>query len=136
MDLKVYYQKLRQIEADLTNPHVVLVSLATPDGGREGVVTEAPRDIAAKMIVEGSARAATETEAQEYRAKCQEACRAAEQASIPGRGLAVGLCSGQVLTRFGVSYNTVRPRIDNQYRTRFGCSWLAGEPAQASCANF
>jgi hypothetical protein len=85
MDLKVYYQKLREIEAGLTDPHLVLVSLATPDGGRAGVATEAPRDIAAKMIVDGSARAATETEAQEYREKCQEACRAAEQASLARR---------------------------------------------------
>ena len=85
MDLKAYYQKLRQIEAGLTNSCVVLVSLATPDGGRAGVATEAPRDVAAKMMVEGSARAATEAEAQEYREKCQEACRAAEQASLARR---------------------------------------------------
>jgi hypothetical protein len=85
MDLKVYYQKLRQIEASLTNPYMVLVSLATPDGGRAGVPTEAPRDIAAKMIVDGSARLATEAETQEYREKCQEASRAAEQASLASR---------------------------------------------------
>ena len=58
MDLKVYYQKLRQDrKRSLTEPHAVVVSLATPDGGRAGVATEAPRDVAAKMIVEGSARA-------------------------------------------------------------------------------
>ncbi len=85
MDLKVYYQQLRQIEASFTNPCVVLVSLATPDGGRAGVATEAPRDIAAKMIVDGSARLATEIEAQDYREKCEEACRAAAQASLASR---------------------------------------------------
>lgn len=85
MDLKAYYQKLRQVEAGLTNPSVVLVSLATPDGGRAGVATEAPRDVAAKMIVDGSARPANESEAQEFRGKCEEACRAAEQASLARR---------------------------------------------------
>ena len=48
MNLKAYYQKLRQTEASLTNPDVVLISLATPNGGRAGVPTEVPRDIAAK----------------------------------------------------------------------------------------
>ena len=85
MNLKAYYQKLRQTEASLTNPDVVLVSLATPNGGRAGVSTEVPRDIAAKMMVDGSARLATEAEAQQYREKCAEACRAAEQASLASR---------------------------------------------------
>lgn len=85
MDLKVYYQKLRQIEASLTHPCVVLVSLATPDGGRAGVATEAPREIAAKMIADGSARLATEAETQEHLEKCQEASRAAEQAALASR---------------------------------------------------
>ena len=85
MDLKVYYQKLRQIEASLTNACEVLVSLATPDGGRAGVATEAPRDIAAKMIAYGSARLASEAEAQEFREKCQDDCRAAEQAALAKR---------------------------------------------------
>jgi XTP/dITP diphosphohydrolase len=60
MDLKVYYQKLRQVEAELTQPHVVVVSCETPDGGRAGVLSEVPRTIAAKMIVEAKARAAFE----------------------------------------------------------------------------
>jgi hypothetical protein len=85
MDLKVYYQKLRQIEASITESCVVLVSLATPDGGRAGVATEAPRDIAAKMIADGSARLATEAEAQEHLEKCQEASLAAEKASLARR---------------------------------------------------
>jgi hypothetical protein len=85
MDLKVYYQRLRQTEASLTEPSVVLVSLATPDGGRAGVVTEAPREIAAKMIVDGVARLGTAAEAADYREKCQQAAQAAEKSAMANR---------------------------------------------------
>jgi hypothetical protein len=53
----------------------VLVSLATPEGGKEGVRTEAPRSVAARMIAEGRARVATVTEAAEFR----DGLRAARQ---------------------------------------------------------
>ena len=85
MDLKAYYQKLRQTEDSLAEPHVVVVSLATPDGGRAGVLTEAPRAIAARMIVERSARQATEEEARVFREKSVETRRKAEQAAVASR---------------------------------------------------
>jgi hypothetical protein len=85
MDLKVYYQKMRQIEAALGEVHVVVVSQETPDGGRAGVRTEVPRLVAAKLIVEGRARLATAEEASEYREQTAEAKRAAEQAATAGR---------------------------------------------------
>ena len=47
MDLRAYYRKLREVEASISEEHVVLVSLATPEGGKPGVRTEAPRAIAA-----------------------------------------------------------------------------------------
>ena len=62
MDLRGYYSKVRECEAALPSPQVVVVSLATPDGGKPGVLTEVPTPIAARMIVEGSARQATEAE--------------------------------------------------------------------------
>ena len=37
MDLRVYYQKIRKIEAELPEPFVVVVSRETPDGGKAGV---------------------------------------------------------------------------------------------------
>jgi hypothetical protein len=43
-----------------------MVSLATSEGGREGVRTEAPRSIAARLIAEMRARVATEEEANEF----------------------------------------------------------------------
>ena len=55
MDLRVYFQKLRQIEADIEEPSVAIVSRETPDGGKAGVITDVPRRVAAKLIAEEKA---------------------------------------------------------------------------------
>ncbi len=52
MDLRTWYKKVRDAEADLTGEHFVMVSLATSEGGKAGVRTEAPRLIAARLIAE------------------------------------------------------------------------------------
>jgi hypothetical protein len=75
MDLRSYYKKVKDTEAALRGSEIVLVSLETPEGGKEGVRTEAPRGVAAKLIAEGRARVATEAEAREFR----EGLRAARQ---------------------------------------------------------
>ncbi len=67
MDLRSYYKKVREAEGTLTGNDSVLVSLATSEGGKEGVRTEAPRAVAARLIAEGRARVATEAEAAEFR---------------------------------------------------------------------
>jgi len=67
MDLRSYYKKVREAEATLQGNESVLVSLATSEGGKEGVRTEAPRAVAARLIAEGRARVATEAEAAEFR---------------------------------------------------------------------
>lgn len=85
MDLKVYYQKLRQVEAAIPDPDVVVASLETSDGGRTGVLSEVARGVAAQMIVEGKARLATEEESVAFRARIAEARRAAEQLATAGR---------------------------------------------------
>lgn len=85
MDLKVFYQKLRQVEAGLAEAHVVVVSQETPDGGRPEVRTEVPRSLAARLVVEGRARLATAEESAEFRAQAAEAKRAAEQAATASR---------------------------------------------------
>ena len=59
MDLKLYYQKVRNTEAEIAEAFPVLVSKETQDGGKDGRCAEVTRAIAAKMIVEGSARLAT-----------------------------------------------------------------------------
>ncbi len=79
MDLKVFYQKLRKLEQEITEPHVVVVSHETPDGGREGRKVEVARGVAARLILEGRARLATAEETAEYRTAMEAALRAAEQ---------------------------------------------------------
>lgn len=68
MDLRVYYRKIREVESTLTEPYVVVVSLATQDGGKPNVLTEASRLVAAKQIAEGRARIASTEEAAEFHA--------------------------------------------------------------------
>jgi hypothetical protein len=85
MDLQAYYKKIRRLESSLKDPSAVLVSLDTPDGGREGVRTEVPRFIAARMVVEGSARLATEEEARDFQEQKVEAKRLAEQLAAASR---------------------------------------------------
>jgi hypothetical protein len=85
MDLRIYYQKLRQIEAGLAEGDAVMVSLETPDGGKAGVKTEVPRPTAATLIVENRARLASEEEVAAYRTEAVEAKRLADQAAAANR---------------------------------------------------
>lgn len=79
MDLRAYYRKVREVEATIPSEHVVLVSLATPEGGKPGIRTEAPRAIAARLIAEGRARLASEEEQAEFRTANREAKEKYEQ---------------------------------------------------------
>jgi hypothetical protein len=85
MDLKAYYEKLRRIEAEMTDRDVVVVSLETPDGGKPGVKIEVPREIAARLIVESRARLASDDETADFRAETVEAKRQADQAAAASR---------------------------------------------------
>jgi hypothetical protein len=67
MDLRAYYQKIRSIEADLTEPFVVVVSRRTEEGGKAGVKSEVPKTLAAKLIAEEKVTAASAEEATEFR---------------------------------------------------------------------
>ncbi|MGP8245969.1 MAG: hypothetical protein ACLQVN_15790 [Bryobacteraceae bacterium] len=80
MDLRIYYQKIRDAQGKLSDPYPVIVSRETPDGGKEGMLTEVPAGIAAKMVVDGAARLATAEETQTYRQAQAEAKRLADQA--------------------------------------------------------
>lgn len=66
MDLRGYYQKLREMESGITEQDVYVVSLATPDGGVAGVMTQAPRRVACQLAVEGKARLATKAEVEAF----------------------------------------------------------------------
>jgi hypothetical protein len=89
VDLRGYYQNIRALEAKIEEAFPIVVSVATVDGGREGVLTEVARGLAAKMIVEGVARLATTEESQTLRKQQAEAKRAAELAAASKVRLAV-----------------------------------------------
>jgi hypothetical protein len=67
MDIRHYYEKLREVENGLPEGNVLIVSLDTPDGGRAGVTSELDRKLAAKLIVEHRARPASEDEVAAFR---------------------------------------------------------------------
>ena len=85
MDLKVYYQKVRELESDLKRAFAVVVSLETADGGTAGVMTEVAVRLAAKMIVEGRARPASEDEEKDFLERKLEAKRVADQVEATKR---------------------------------------------------
>jgi hypothetical protein len=85
LDIRTYFQKVEETEQMIGAPHVVIVSQATPDGGKAGVASEVGRTVAAELIAQGRARLATEAEAREYRASQERARAAAEQERLANR---------------------------------------------------
>jgi len=82
MDLRAYYQKIREAEAAIADVFAIVVSLETPDGGKAGIVNEVSRGTAAKMLVDGIARLAKPEEATDFQAQQAEAVRLAEQQTL------------------------------------------------------
>ena len=56
MDLRFYFNKIREISSSIPADFVSVISLETSDGGRAGVVSEVSRRDAARLIAEGRAR--------------------------------------------------------------------------------
>jgi hypothetical protein len=79
MDLRVFFQKLRKIEQGIADPHVVVVSQETSDGGRAGQPAEVSRGNAARLILEGHARLASAEESAEFRAAARKGVEEAQQ---------------------------------------------------------
>ncbi len=67
MDLRQYYKKLHEAESKMPETHVLVVSLETGDGGKEGVITEVPRRNACQLILDGRAKRADQAEEEKYR---------------------------------------------------------------------
>ena len=67
MNLRVYYQKIRTLEAEIAEPFVVIISRETGDGGKAGVKSDVPRYLAAKLITEEKAELASPQEAAQFR---------------------------------------------------------------------
>ena len=96
MDVKLYFQKIRSLEQQLPEGNVVVSSCKTADGGRPGRAMELTRSLAAKMIVDGKVRLATEQESAEYRSafmQAQEDIKAREQ--MPQRSFLVDLAAAR-----------------------------------------
>jgi len=85
VDIRVYFQKLREVERSIASPFVFVMSNETGNGGKAGICTEVKREVAARLIVSGKARLATEAEVQEHLAEQERLRVAAEQASLAGR---------------------------------------------------
>ena len=85
MDLRVYYGKVREAEAALTEDNPVMISLATSEGGKAGVSTETPRNVAARLSAEGRARVATPEEAEHFHEVHREARARHEQQEMARR---------------------------------------------------
>ena len=85
MNLRAYYQKIKEIEQTLVEPFVVLASHETQDGGKEGVLTEVPKHLAARMIADDRAHVASEGTSKEFHEKNTEAKRQADQDAAANR---------------------------------------------------
>jgi hypothetical protein len=79
MDLRAYYRRIREIEETIDDEWPIVISKATRDGGRAGVLSEVPRFLAAKLIVEGIAEIADAIAAKKHRREQEEARRVAGQ---------------------------------------------------------
>ena len=98
MDVKTYYQKIRETEATIATPYAVVMSLPTDDGGKKGVLVEVTRHLAAKMIVEGSAQMATDAQTTAFRQAQAAASKAANESAAAAR-LAVTMVPSDELKR-------------------------------------
>jgi hypothetical protein len=85
MDLRQYYKKIHELETKLEDEFPLIVSRESADGGKEGTRTEVARRLAARMVVEGAARLATQEEAKRYRDEVEEKRKAAEQAAAASK---------------------------------------------------
>lgn len=84
MDIRLYFAKVKELEGSLP-PSVLVSSLETADGGAAGTLSEVTRAYAARMVLDGKARLATEEEAAAYHERVARTRAEAEQAVTAGR---------------------------------------------------
>jgi hypothetical protein len=85
MDIRVYFQKIREIERNIQEPYVVVVSLETPEGGKPGRMTEVSRASAAQLVVDGKVRLADAEESSAFRDEARNALIVIEEAKMAGK---------------------------------------------------
>ena len=99
MDLRAYYQQIRAVEREIADRDAVVMSVATRDGGKAGVLSEVPRGLAASLIVDGRARLATSEEVAQFRTGADQARERAAGLAAPlyntGRVLVAALADGK-----------------------------------------
>ncbi|HLI86345.1 MAG TPA: hypothetical protein VKV17_20715 [Bryobacteraceae bacterium] len=82
MDLRYFFQKVKEIESLIDEAFTVIMSIETADGGKPGTLTEVPRALAAKMIAQGVAEFATAEQIRDfYAARAAAAAAAKNEAS-------------------------------------------------------
>jgi hypothetical protein len=79
MDLRSYYKKLRDVERTIAEEFPVVVSKETPEGGVPGVLTEVPRNLAARLVAESRAEVADAKTTARYREEAEEKKHVADQ---------------------------------------------------------
>lgn len=85
MNLKDYYRAISAQEGAIEDEFVLIISLPTDNGGREGVVSEVNRRTAATMIVDKKARLATPDETKQLREERKEQQRQRDIAALQER---------------------------------------------------
>ncbi len=85
MDLKTYFQKLRETERSISEEYPIVISLETPEGGKAGVSRSVSRENAAKLLVDGRAVLASEEEAEVYRQDVKRRLQAIQEGEAAKR---------------------------------------------------
>ena len=85
MDIRQYFRKMREVEAGLSDEFPILVSLETSDGGKAGMIFEATRSNAARMLVEARAALASDEQREQYVERLATAKKAADTADMMKR---------------------------------------------------
>ncbi|MGA8030064.1 MAG: hypothetical protein WB992_23200 [Bryobacteraceae bacterium] len=85
MDVKQYYRKVREVEATVSDPYPLVISLETSDGGKAGRGSEVSRELAAKLIVEGRAVLANEKDKELYHQRQAAMKKAADKVEFARR---------------------------------------------------
>jgi hypothetical protein len=96
MDLRQYYQKIRDVESKLLEEFPIVVSKETPDGGKDGTLTEVPKRLAAKLIVDGVARLANAEQTTAFKAAQSAAQKAAEALAAASKVQVTVLASSEL----------------------------------------
>jgi len=98
MDLRTFYQRVREVASSIADDPTLVTSLQTPEGGKPGIISEVTRTNAARMIAEGKARLASGEEAEAHRAHLQASLERMRR-ELESRNLQVTVISEAELRR-------------------------------------